>query len=414
MDIKDSLGEKEQDARETFGELTTEKPVELDQDSITTTYGTYLSSDKSTTIEYMCIAPQGEPKQVLQFMHGMAEYKERYTLLGEYLASRGIAFYINDHIGHGRSSLSPEHLGYFGGSKAWMNMVYDAKVLTDIARATYPNTPFNIGGHSMGSLTTRAYLAAFPNIPGKAILVGTCNSNMLSALGKTIAKLIGFFKGKMYRSQFLNVNTFGSYNKKISNPATPYDWLSVDKENVEKYIGDPLCGFTFTTDGFENLAGLITYVSRRSIMTDYNKHLPVYIAYGKGDPVGHFGKDIKKLARELKSVGLANVSICAYSGLRHEIFQESAKYDIYKNLADWLLAELPTIPIVPENNTPTPSKVVASEDIDTEIKNIDNTSDEGQALEYDNNEGIALEDDNDEGINEEENLTETTQEKEST
>ncbi len=361
MSIRDSIGEKEQPARGTFGEILNEKSKKSSSAQTTTTYGTFLSSDKATTIEYMCIAPVKEPVEILQFMHGMAEYKERYTQLGEYLASRGIAFYVHDHIGHGRSSLSPNHLGYFGGNKAWMNLVYDAKVLTDIARSTYPNTPFNIGGHSMGSLTARAYLAAFPNIPGKAILIGTCNANSLSSAGKLISDSIGLFKGRGYRSHFLNTQTFGAYNKKIPNPKTPYDWLSANEDNVEKYIGDPLCGFTFTADGFANLSSLLKYVSKRSIISDYNKHLPIYIAYGKEDPVGRFGKDIDALVHEFKSVGINNVTVCGYSGLRHEIFNEETKLEIFKGLADWLLEDLPTVPIGPEGATTSQPKFLTKE-----------------------------------------------------
>ena len=52
-------------------------------------------------------------KGVVQFSHGMAEHKERYYPLMEYLAANGFASAINDHRGHGESVRSKEDRGYF-------------------------------------------------------------------------------------------------------------------------------------------------------------------------------------------------------------------------------------------------------------------------------------------------------------
>ena len=64
-------------------------------------------SSAGSAIDEDCI------KGVVQFSHGMAEHKERYYPLMEYLAANGFASAINDHRGHGESVRSKEDRGYF-------------------------------------------------------------------------------------------------------------------------------------------------------------------------------------------------------------------------------------------------------------------------------------------------------------
>ena len=45
----------------------------------------------------------------------------------------------------------------------------------------------------------------------------------------------------------------GGFNKVITDPRTPLDWLSYETSNVDAYIADPLCGFSFTNQGYLDL-----------------------------------------------------------------------------------------------------------------------------------------------------------------
>lgn len=47
--------------------------------------------------------PEGETKAVLQIVHGIAEYIERYDDFANFLNARGILVVAEDHMGHGQS-----------------------------------------------------------------------------------------------------------------------------------------------------------------------------------------------------------------------------------------------------------------------------------------------------------------------
>ena len=76
---------------------------------------TYPSADKKTAIHAYIWRPHGQVRAVVQIIHGRAEYALRYAPFAEYLAARGFLVCAEDHLGHGRSVLSADCLGYFDG-----------------------------------------------------------------------------------------------------------------------------------------------------------------------------------------------------------------------------------------------------------------------------------------------------------
>ena len=135
------------------------------------------------------IEPDGEAKAVLQMCHGMAEHKERYIGLMEYLAQRGYACIMHDHRGHGKSICFAEDLGFFGRNGA-KNIVDDVHQLTMEIRRDYPNLPVFLYGHSMGSLIVRVYRSIYEkDIDGLVV----CGSPGRSPKAKSLAKILHAF-----------------------------------------------------------------------------------------------------------------------------------------------------------------------------------------------------------------------------
>ncbi len=297
---------------------------------------TYPSATGVADIFARSWAPEGkEIKGVLQISHGMAEYGERYEELGSYLCEAGYAVVINDHVGHGRSITSDDDLGYFNGdkNKAGIGFVEDVHKLTLIAKEEF-GKPVVLMGHSMGSFVARHYITKYSSDIAGAIICGTSGPNPAAGAGILVASLIEKIKGSKFKSEFINGLAFGAYNKRFEG-RTPFDWLSVNKDNIDKYIADDLCGFLFTVSGYKNLFEVLQFVSVNEWYDKVPPTLPMYLIAGSEDPVGTYGKGVKTVYNKLKSTGHTSVDLKLYEGLRHEIHNEDERFTVYSDIIKW-------------------------------------------------------------------------------
>ena len=74
----------------------------------------YPSTDGKTQIHAIVWEPDGKPKAILQIIHGMVEFIDRYDGFAKYLNEHGFLVAGEDHLGHGESVQSDEYHGYFG------------------------------------------------------------------------------------------------------------------------------------------------------------------------------------------------------------------------------------------------------------------------------------------------------------
>mgnify|MGYP003295390436 CR=1 FL=1 len=275
-------------------------------------------------------------KGIIQIAHGMAEHHERYEDFIDFLNQNGFVVYINDHLGHGKSVTDNNELGYFGKNAGYVYLVDDMKKLSDIAKDENPDLPFILFGHSMGSMLARLYSEKYGDILNGVIYCGTTGPNPAASAGIALTKIIAEFKGDHYRSEFINKLAFSAYNNKFKPARTAFDWLTTDNEIVDKYIADPYCGFLFTANGYRDLMTLINVINRADWYTSVPLNLPVYIIAGNDDPVGAYGKGIKTVYNELVDSNHNDVSMKLYDGMRHEILNEPAKADVYKDILSWI------------------------------------------------------------------------------
>jgi len=280
----------------------------------------------------------GDPsrvKAIFQIAHGMAEHGERFEDFGRFMAAHGYAVFVNDHAGHGRSAGDPDDLGYFGESDGWIDLVSDAKLLTDRAREIYPDRPVIFFGDSMGSFVARKYAEKFGADLAGAIFCGTSGTNPATGAGIRLAGLVAKIKGSRHRSEFIDKIAFGSYNKKIDRPRTRFDWLTRDDGIVDEYVNDDLCGFLFTAAGFRDMFTLLNNVSGKNWYDNVPYTLPMLLISGKMDPVGNYGAGVKQVFRDLKASGHTNVILRLYDGARHEILNEKNYDEVYGDILEW-------------------------------------------------------------------------------
>ena len=124
---------------------------------------TFDSRDGATKIHAVRWVPEGKVVCILQIIHGMAEYVERYEQLAQYLGEKGILVTGDDHLGHGKSVGEEGAYGYFCEQDPATVVVRDVHRLKKITQEEYPGIPYVILGHSMGSFILRNYLFRYGN-----------------------------------------------------------------------------------------------------------------------------------------------------------------------------------------------------------------------------------------------------------
>ncbi len=300
------------------------------------------SRDREHKIHAIKWIPEVEkPVCILQIVHGMAEYIDRYDEFASFLAGKGILVVGDDHLGHGKSVNPGEPYGYFCKEDAPTVLVRDEHRLKKMIQEQYPGVPYIILGHSMGSFITRNYLLRYGTGIDGAIICGTgMQPKPVLFVARMTAAIQKLFCGSKHVSNFINAVSFGSYNKRIPNPKTHMDWLSRNEENVAKYIEDPLCGFTFTVNGFATLFKLIDNLYDVEKLREMPKRLPVFFIAGAEDPVGDYGKSVEKVYRSFKELGMQNVQLKLYENDRHELLNEVDREDVYGDIYRWILQRI--------------------------------------------------------------------------
>ena len=105
--------------------------------------------------------PETQPKAIVQIIHGIAEHVTRYDQFARYLNEMGYMVVAEDHMGHGNSITEEVPQGYFAGG--WDAAVEDCCSLMRNTMAQYPDVPYILFGHSMGSFLARSILIKHPD-----------------------------------------------------------------------------------------------------------------------------------------------------------------------------------------------------------------------------------------------------------
>lgn len=296
----------------------------------------FLSADGKTRAAcYFYLPAAGAPRGVVQISHGMCEYLERYEDFARFLCGEGFAVCGHDHLGHGRTA-APSERGFFAGRDGDLLLPEDLHRMTRMAKERFPELPFFLFGHSMGSFVARRYLVRYGDELDGAVICGTSGSNPAAGAGSRAAGLIAACKGDHYRSRLLNRMTFGSYNRRFPREEGEYAWLSRDREIVRRYASDPLCNFLFTAAGFRDLLALLRGVSGPRWAERVPKELPILLTSGEEDPVGNYGKGVREVESLLRQAGVRDLTVRLYPGARHEILNEINRQEVYADILNWI------------------------------------------------------------------------------
>ena len=308
-----------------------------------TTDFTFLSTDGTHTLHAMIWEPTERPiTAVLQIAHGVAEHISRYDEFARFLCEQGIAVVGHDHLGHGESLVEGDTPVYFGDNNTWQTVVDDIYSLHLHIKERFPDVPLFLMGHSMGSFLVRTYLIRYPGTVKGAIIMGTGWQNELTLSGGILlANIVARCNGADSTSSLITKLAFGAYNKPFSPNRTPYDWLSADEDNVDRYMEDPMCGADATAALFIEMLRGFRFNQNKNHLRKMDIHTPLLLVSGSQDPVGAFGKGVELTYAAFEQVGIKDLSVKLYDGLRHEILNEkSQQANVYQDIAHWLNAHI--------------------------------------------------------------------------
>ena len=273
---------------------------------------------------------------IVQISHGMIDHIGRYRELAEYLTGEGFVVAGNHHLGHGKTAATPEDFGFFASRGGVTLVLDDMHSMNRYLRETYPTLPLILLGHSMGSFLSRLYAVKHPHTVKGLVIHGTAGPNAAVGAGKLVAKLIRAFKGERHRSDLLAGLSVGAYSKKFKDDGK-WGWLSRDKSLIADRESDPYT-FNFTTSAYYDLFTMLDECNKKNWYKDFPKSLPTLIISGDADPVGNFGKGPRYVYKNLSLSGATDVSIKTYEGARHELFKETNRDEVFRDLTAWLLA----------------------------------------------------------------------------
>jgi alpha-beta hydrolase superfamily lysophospholipase len=254
--------------------------------------------------------PAAPVRAVLQVAHGMGEHALRYRAPLKPLSDSGIAVYTNDHRGHGRTATRAT-LGDLGPG-GFAAVVDDMARLTQIAKREQEGKPVILLGHSMGSFAAQIYAVKHGGLIDGLALSGTAALNLLPPPDP---------KGGLE-----------AFNAPFEPARTPFDWLSRDPAQVDKYIADPLCGFTVTPASMASIFGAAGTAEPHKVRKD----LPIYVFAGDRDPINGGLAWLTPLIEAYRAAGVREVVIDVYEGGRHEMLNEINRAEVVGKLLAWI------------------------------------------------------------------------------
>ncbi|WP_131006357.1 alpha/beta hydrolase [Clostridioides difficile] len=277
-----------------------------------------------------------KPKAVIQIAHGMAETAQRYETFAKVLTKNGYIVYINDHRGHGKTAKIIENVGHLAEKEGFRCLVEDMYTLTNIIKKENEDLPIYLFGHSMGSFASQRYIMDYSNNLSGLIL---CGSNGKQGIILNLAHLIINREIKKYgrrsKSNKINDLIFGGEIIR-RNEKTKFDWLSRDKEQVEKYINDPFCGVVCSCGFFYDLVQGLKEIEDKENLKKVPLDIPIYIISGDKDPIGKNGKGVLRLRDRYIKLGVKDVTCKLYKDGRHELLNEINREEVFEDIICWL------------------------------------------------------------------------------
>jgi len=301
--------------------------------------GTHRTRDGYELATYRW-TPDGEPRALLQIVHGMAEHAARYDHVARAFTAEGFLVHAHDHRGHGRSVPAGEAPGHIGDDEGWQKLVDDVHERAAALREEHPTLPRAIFAHSMGGYAAQTLLGQNPDDADAWAISGNGGKPpFIAAIGRLVARAERLRLGKRGASALIRKLTFEDFNKAFEG-RTDCDWLSRDPLEVDTYVADPLCGHDVSIETWIQLLDVIPTLTKAAHLAPIPREKPIYVVAGSEDTSIGKAQGARNLLEAYRADGLRDVTLQLWPGGRHEMVNETNRDEVIGALVQWVGAAL--------------------------------------------------------------------------
>jgi len=286
----------------------------------------FTSANGRDTIQAWVYEPTGQPKAIVQLIHGLGEHSRRYLHLISTLVDAGFIVVAGDHAGHGRTAMQQGTWGDAGEDAASV-VVADEVTLQAKAKAALPELPYVVFGHSWGSMIARG-MAVDPRAQlSGLILCGIAAQirGIETMINRPeLARLASGERGAEPAPQELVGQMFDGFVGRFGENAGPTAWVALDADVVADHGRDPFNNFgaPLSARFLQGFVDLYDQVNADDWYKQLPAGLPVLILAGDQDPVTNYGEGAYHVANRLVDSGHADVRTRVFPGVRHEVHNE--------------------------------------------------------------------------------------------
>ena len=302
----------------------------------------FASSNGRDEVTGWIYVPACKPEGIVQLIHGFGEHSRRYFHMIVSLMEFGFIVAANDHVGHGATAIANDSWGDWGDAGPH-TMMEDEKIFHDLVCEKYPDQPYFLFGHSMGSMIARDFSAKYGDLLTGAVYCGTTgifkNTREVRAKVDAIVEaggahesdpsLVGELMGWMF-SRCEEGVTYGN------------EWICHDPWVQKDHAEDPFDAFSHPVHNvsLRDFIDMMLVIEGPEWAEKVPADLPILLIAGDQDPVGNFGEGVYQCANWLADTG-HEVETQLWSGYRHEIHNyESIQDEVENQIIMWMAGQI--------------------------------------------------------------------------
>lgn len=302
----------------------------------------FPSYNKRDQVQGWIYVPACEPEGIVQLVHGFGEHSRRYLHMIVALMDAGFIVAADDHVGHGKTAMMNDTWGDWGDA-GFRTMMEDEHTLKELVCEKYPDLPYFLFGHSMGSMIARDFAAKYGDELTGLIICGT--PGVFRMTDEVMPKLkAAIDEGKAHESDpaFVGELMGWMFARCAEGAERGNEWICHDPWVQKDHAEDPFDAFTHPT---HNLSLLYFIEMMKAIegpewAAQVPADLPILNIAGDQDPVGEWGVGVYQVTNWLVDTG-HDVMTRLYSGYRHEIHNyDDLKDEVEDDIIDFLYLHL--------------------------------------------------------------------------